>query len=57
MKGVNVRFMGSLISLALAGLLPLACDAGGWAATYALTNGTVAVTNTQANSAWAGAKL
>ena len=42
-----------LIGLALAVLLPCASHAGGWATTYSLTNGTVAVTNTQANSAWA----
>jgi hypothetical protein len=50
---VNMRLTVLLIVVALAGLLPCASRAGGWAATYALTNGTVAVTNAQANSSWA----
>ena len=42
-----------LLGVVLAAVFPCASHAGGWAATYSLTNGTVAVTNAQANSAWA----
>ena len=48
-----MRIMVLVICLAVAVSLPYAAHAGGWAATYPLTNGSVAVTNTQANSAWA----
>jgi hypothetical protein len=34
-------------------LAPVVALAGGWAASYRLTDGVVAVTNTQANSTWA----
>ena len=48
-----MRLKGLLIGFAMAALVACTTQAGGWATTYALTNGTVAVTNAQANFSWA----